>query len=199
MKGAEHGCASPAPRSGTHPHMAQTRDRPFGAPLSAAAPAPPCRSKHMVGLRSETNARIVTGSAPPRCVLDVRFDAGELPALPLFCAAAAVVTQSCCSGAAALVLPLTAATALVLLLADESEDITGYETRRIVQKIGSMAELVPAGASNAGAHFDLRLKTKDSCVHLDFLLRIIRKGGSVPPPVEAQHTEARPLVGWQRV
>ena len=30
-KGAGHGCASPAPRSGTHPHMAQTRDRPFGA------------------------------------------------------------------------------------------------------------------------------------------------------------------------
>ena len=132
----------------------------------------------MFGLRSETNARIATGSAPPRCVLDVRFDAGELPALPLFCAAAAVVTRSCCSGAAALVLPLTAATALVLLLADESEDITGYETRRIVQKISSMAELVPAGASN----FDLRLKTKDNCVHLDFLLRIIRKGGSAPPP-----------------
>ena len=71
--------------------------------------------------------------------------------------------------------------------------------RRIVQKIGSMAELVPAGASNAGAHFDLRLKTKDKCVHLDFLLRVIRKGDSAPPPVEAQHTEAWPLVGWQRV
>ena len=153
----------------------------------------------MFGLRSETNARIATGSAPPRCVLDVRFDAGELPALPLFCAAAAVVTRSCCSGAAALVLPLTAATALVLLLADESEDITGYETRRIVQKIGSMAELVPAGASSSGAHFDLRLKTKDNCVHLDFLLRIIRKGGSAPPLLARPSTLRLKLVGWQRV
>ena len=49
--------------------------------------------------------------------------------------------------------------------------------RRIVQKIRSMAELVPASAFN----FDLRLKTKDRCVHLDFLLRVIRKGGSAPP------------------
>ena len=57
------------------------------------------------------------------------------------------------------------------------------DRRRIVQKIGSMAKLVPAatGASNSGAHFDLRLKTKDKCVHLDFLQRLIRKGGSAPP------------------
>ena len=75
------------------------------------------------------------------------------------------------------------------------------DRRRIVQKIGSMAELVPAatGASNSGAHFDLRLKTKDDCVHLDFLLRIIRKGGSAPPLLARPSTLRLKLVGWQRV